>query len=394
MVRLPVPGAAVYLLTHPDHIEQVLVTNNRNHWKGRMFGRTSFLFGNGLVLNDGPDWHRQRRLMQPEFHPDRIKALAQTMGEVIDERGDLWAKVAAHGGTVEMESEMMRLTLAVVTRTMFSVHLDEDRLTELTGAFGAVLAHLGPRMATFMLPAGLPIPGERKARRALALIDRFVDEVMSARGGGRDAPSDLLSVLMPLNRAEARDEFVTVLFGGYEATAHALAWAWYLLDHSPDVEARFRQELADNDEQAELPFTRQLVDETLRLYPPFWEVLRSSYEPQDVGEYSLPANAPILLCPFTTHRLPEFWADPLEFRPERFAPDGEASTRPRHAYFPFGAGQRTCIGRHLALLEMQAALSRLGRRFRPRLVGSGPVSYRAQSTLRSRGGITMRIEAL
>jgi enediyne biosynthesis protein E7 len=397
-VRLPVLAGAVYLLTHPDHIEQVLVRRNRNHWKGRLFNRADFLFGNGLVLADGEDWRRQRALMQPAFGHDRIDRLTDTLVEVIDKRAARWARLAATGEAVDMEVEMMSLTLDLISRAMFNLSVSDDELDRMAAAFGVVLKHLGLRFATFTFPDRFPLPGQRKARRALAYLDSVVYRIIDERGGA-PRQDDLLSMLLDaryedgtaMTRRELRDQLITILFGGYEATAHSLSWTWYLIDRNPDVDERLRKEIASASTTADLVYTRQILNESLRLYPSFWEVLRSTYEADTFGDYEIPAGASVLLSPFVTQRLAEFWPEPLTFDPDRW--DAAAPAPGKYAYFPFGAGQRLCIGRTLALLEMQLILWKLGGRFRPRRpTGAPPVDYRAQSTLRSRSGMQMVIE--
>jgi len=394
VVRLPVLNGSVYLLAHPDHVERALVSRNANHWKGRLFGRADFLFGNGLVLNDGEGWHRQRRIMQPGFRNDLLQAAIGAMLEVISDQAERWRQAQRNNRTLEIESEMTTLTLDLMATAMLGVRLSRDDL-EITGrAFGVVLSHLGLRFATFTLPPSMPIPGEARARRALATLDGMVDRILEQRTAPRE---DVLGCLLEAWRAgdmprrQLRDEVITLLFGGYEATAHALSWTWYLLDQHPEVGDRVRNEAVacTPGDTSGLIYTRQVIDEVLRLYPPFWEVLRSSYEEDEVGGYTIPGGASVLLVPWLTHRLPEFWTDPLSFKPDRWTDWQPAH---RHAYFPFGAGQRLCIGRPLALLEMQLVVSMLSRHFRPRLLGDGPVPVRARSTLRSRRGIRMTLD--
>jgi cytochrome P450 len=399
VVRLPVLGGEVYLLTEPDHVEQVLVHRNRNHWKGRLFNRADFLFGEGLVLTDGRQWQRQRRLMQPAFGHERVAQLVPTLVAVIERRAERWERACRSGAVVEMEAEMMSLTLDLICRAMFSLGVSDEELDRAAAAFGVVLGHLALRFATFTFPGWVPIPGQRRARRAVRFLDDLVYRIIDQRVAGTGpAANDLLAMLVDardehgtaMSRYELRDQVITVLFGGYEATAHAMAWTWSLLDGHPEVDARFRAEIATASSVADLSYTRQILNESLRLYPPFWEVLRSTYETDEVGGYEIPGGASVLLCPFVTHRLPHVWHDPQAFQPERFAPD--APPVHRYAYFPFGAGQRLCIGRNLAILEMQLTLWVLARRFRPRLTSPGRVPHRARSTLRSRSGIHMTLD--
>jgi enediyne biosynthesis protein E7 len=392
VVRLPVLTGAVFLLIHPDHVEQVLVSRNANHWKGRLFGRADFLFGNGLVLSDGASWHRQRRIMQPGFHHDRLRASVGAMLEVIGDHAERWRRVQRERRPLDIEADMTTLTLDLMATAMLGVRLSRADLERTGQAFSVVLSHLGLRFATFALPA-LPLPGQARARRALGTLDGIVERIIEQRASQRD---DVLGQLLTaveageMSRRQLRDEVITLLFGGYEATAHALSWTWYLLDQHPDVGDRVRDEAAASapGDTSGLVFTRHVIDEVLRLYPPFWEVLRSSHQADEVGGYRIPGGASILLVPWLTHRLPEFWSEPEMFRPDRWI-----NWQPphRYAYFPFGAGQRQCIGRTLALLEMQLVVSMLSREFRPRLVNGQQVSTHAQSTLRSRRGIRMML---
>jgi cytochrome P450 len=222
----------------------------------------------------------------------------------------------------------------------------------------------------------------------------MVDRILEQRTAPRE---DVLGCLLAVWRAgdmprrQLRDGVITLLFGGYEATAHALSWTWYLLDQHPEVGDRVRDEAVacPPGDTSGLSYTRQVIDEVLRLYPPFWEVLRSSYQEDEVGGYTIPGGASVLLVPWLTHRLPEFWTDPLSFKPDRWTGRQPAH---RHTYVPFGAGQRLCMGRPLALLEMQLVVSMLSRHFRPRLLGDRPVPVRARSTLRSRRGIRMMVD--
>jgi enediyne biosynthesis protein E7 len=394
VVRLPVINGSVYLLVHPDHVEQVLVSQNTNHWKGRLFSRADFLFGNGLVLSDGEDWRQHRRIMNPGFSGGRLQAAVGAMLDVIEDQAERWRQAERDHRAVDIESEMTTLTLDLMATAMLGVRLSQHEL-EITGrAFAVVLNHLGLRFATFTLPPSVRLPGEARARRALATLDTMADRIVERQTKARD---DVLGYLLAawqggdITRRQVRDEVITLLFGGYEATAHALSWTWYLLDQNPEVGDKVREEAAaaTPGDPSALVYTGQVIDEVLRLYPSFWMVLRSSYEEATIGGYTVPGGAPILLVPWLTHRLPEFWADPLSFKPGRWA-----GWQPAHrcAYFPFGAGQRLCIGRPLALLEMQLAVSTLSRQFRPRVLGDQPVPVRARSTLQPRRGIRMILD--
>jgi cytochrome P450 len=334
VVRLPVLNGSVYLLAHPDHVERVLVSRNSNHWKGRLFSRADFLFGNGLVLNDGPGWHKQRRIVQPGFHNDRLKSAIPVMLEVISDQEQRWERAQREHRTLDIESEMTTMTLDLMATAMLGVRLTQDELERTGRAFGIVLAHLGLRFATFTLPRAVSLLGKARARCALSYLYILVDALMKRRTTERD---DVLGHLLAaceageMSRTQLRDEVITLLFGGYEATAHALSWTWYLLDAHRDVADRLQQEAAaaTPGDASDLTYTRQVIDEVLRLYPRsgrYCGATRSRYRRvHDSGGASS-------CVPWLTHRLP-VWRT-LSFKP---IPLGGCARAPA-AYFPLARG--------------------------------------------------------
>ena len=228
----------------------------------------------------------------------------------------------------------------------------------------------------------------RERRASGEQMDDLLAMLLSARDETGEGMSDL----------EIRNEVMTTLFGGYEATADALTWTWYLLDQHPEVDARMREEVArvtggrppGFEELTQLTYTAQVAEEAMRLFPPFWFWTRTSHADGEIGGYFVPGGSLILLCPYATHRHPAYWEEPEAFRPERFA--AGAPPRPRDAYYPFGTGQRVCIGRHLAMLEMQLILSMVAQRYRPRLAPGHPVVPKAGTSLRARDGVWMTPE--
>jgi cytochrome P450 len=403
LVRLNVGFAKIYLVTQPDHIHQVLVTDHENYWKGKLFGRASFLFGNGLVLNEGESWRRQRRLMQPAFAHRRIASLIPLMSEVVDQRLAGWEEARAAAKPIEVGKEMMSLTLRIISKTMFSLSLGDGELDVMAKAFNTALEHMTLRMFTYSLPEWTPLPGQRECQEAVATLERMTYRVIRERRQSGEQMDDLLGMLLSardetgegMSDLEIRNEVMTTMFGGYEATADALTWTWYLLDRNPEVDARMREEMArvtggrtpGFEELTQLTYTSQVAEEAMRLFPPFWFWTRTSHADGEIGGYFVPGGSLILLCPYATHRHPAYWQEPEAFRPERFAAD--APPRPRDAYYPFGTGQRVCIGRHLAMLEMQLILSMVAQRFRPRLAPGHPVVPKAGTSLRARDGMWM-----
>jgi cytochrome P450 len=408
VVRLRVGPASIYVVHHPDHVQHVMVENNRNYWKGPAFNRASFLFGRGLVMNEGESWLHRRRLISPAFSHARVAGLVPIMAQVVRRKADAWDAAMRAGRPVEMVHEMMTITLEVIARTMFSSGVTDADVRRMADAFAPILRHIGLRFGTFSLPERFPLPGTAKTNAAVARLEEIVRRVVAERRASGERPDDLLSMLLdardaesgePMSDHQLRDEVLTTLFGGYEATADSLAWTWHLLARHPDADAHLRGEvdavMADDaptvEELGRMDYTRRVIMESMRLYPPFWWNLRAARQDDEVGGTRIPAGATVLLVTYATHRHPEFWDDPERFDPGRFLPEAVAK-RHRHAYVPFGTGQRACVGRHLAMLETPLVLAMLARRFRPLPVPGRPVAYRAEASLRARSGVWMTLE--
>lgn len=408
VARLRVGPASLYVVHHPDHVQHVMVENNRNYWKGPAFNRASFIFGRGLVMNEGDSWLHQRRLISPAFSHARVAGLVPIMADVVRRKADAWDAAARAGRPVEMVHEMMTITLEIIARTMFSRSVTDQDVWRMADAFGPILRHIGLRFGTFWLPDSIPLPGRAKADAAVARLEEIVRRVVAERRASGERPDDLLSMLLdardaesgePMSDRQLRDEVLTTMFGGYEATADSLAWTWHLLARHPDADARLRDEVdavmagdaPTVEELGRMDFTRRLIMESMRLYPPFWWNLRAAHQDDDVGGTRIPAGATVLLVTYATHRHPEFWDDPDRFDPDRFLPEAVAK-RHRHAYVPFGTGQRACVGRHLAMLETPLVLAMLTRRFRPVPVPGREVVYRAEASLRARNGVWMTLQ--
>ena len=390
LVCLDLGFGTIYLVTLPDHIHHVLVENQENYWKGDVFERTRFLFGNGLVVNEGESWRRQRRLMQPAFAHRRLAG---------------WEATSEAGQPFDISQEMMALTLGIIVKTMFSLSIDARELEVMAQCFSTALEQITLRMATYFLPEKFPLPHQRATREAVATLDAMVYRIIGERRQGGQDVDDLLGMLLAardeetgegMTDREIRDEVMVTLFGGYEATADSLTWTWHLLDEHPAVDETLRDELAavlggrtpTFEELTRLIFTSQVAQESMRLYPPFWFLNRTARGEDEIGGYSIPAGAQILLCPYATHRHPEIWTIPEAFRPERFEPANVAA-RPRHSYLPFGTGPRMCIGRHLAMMEMQLILAMVAQRYRPRLAPGFFVDPKVGTSLRAKGGMWM-----
>jgi cytochrome P450 len=394
----------LYLLSHPDHVRDVLVTRHRNFIKSYALQRSRVLLGHGLLTSEGEFHLRQRRLVQPAFHRDRIEAYGRTMAEHATRMADGWSD----GAIVDMAAEMGRLTLGIVGRTLFDADV-EDEADELGRALSDAMVLFDRLTIPFTEWLDrLPLPSNRRFFAARERLDATIHRMIEEHRIGGDR-GDLLSMLLAARDEEGdggrmtgeqlRDEALTLFLAGHETTANALTWTWFLLSQHPHVEARLHAELemvlgGRAPEPGDLPrlgYTRAVLAESMRLFPPAWVIGRQPKEDFEIGGFRIPAGTIVMMSPWVIQRDPRFWSDPLRFDPERWAPDAEAA-RHRFAYFPFGAGPRKCIGEAFAWMEGVLVLAALARRWRARLVPGHPVATRPLITLRPRHGMRMSLE--
>jgi cytochrome P450 len=399
-------GEHLFLLNHPNLIRDVLVTNQRNFLKGRGLERARRFLGQGLLTSEGAEHLRQRRLMQPTFHRDRISSYASVMTDYADRVQRGWHD----GSTVDAAQEMNRLTLLIVGKTLFDADV-ESHAKNVGTALTAVMGSFWMSMLPFFdVMEHLPLPAFRRSKKARAELDAIIFGMIGQRRKNPSDRGDLLSMLLMAQDEEAdgagmtdqqvRDEAMTIFLAGHETTANALAWTWYLLSGAPDVEARLHEEvdrvlggrlptLADI---PNLPYVEQVVTESMRLYPPAWIIGRRAIEEFMVREYVVPARSVVVMSPYVLQRDERFFTDPERFRPERWTPEFKTSLLP-FAYFPFGGGARRCIGESFAWMELVLVMSTLAQRWRMRLVPGHPVAPQPVVTLRIKNGLKMTLEA-
>jgi cytochrome P450 len=398
-------GEHLYLLNHPSLVRDVLVTNQRNFLKGRGLERAKKLLGQGLLTSEGAMHLRQRRLMQPTFHRDRISAYASVMTEYADRVQSKWHD----GDTIDASHEMNRLTLLIVGKTLFDTDV-ESHATNVGVALTSVLGSFWLQMLPFFdLMEHLPLPAFRRSKQARAELDAIIYGMIHERRKNPTGHDDLLSMLLLAQDDEAggermsdeqvRDEAMTIFLAGHETTANALSWTWYLLSGAPDVEARLHEEvdrvlggrlptLAD---VPKLPFVEQVVTEAMRLYPPAWIIGRRAIDEYPVRDYLVPARGIVVFAPYLIQRDGRFFQDPESFRPDRWTPEFKASL-PAFAYFPFGGGARRCIGESFAWMELVLVMSTLAQRWKMRLVPGHPVVPQPAVTLRLKHGLKMTLQ--
>lgn len=394
----------VFLLNHPDLIKDVLVTHHRRFMKGRMIQEMKRLLGEGLLTSEGQFHLRQRRLAQPAFHRERIAAYAAVMVEYASRTSERWR----HGATLDIAAEMMRLTLGVVGKTLFDADV-EGEAEEIGRALTTAMEMADVLNVVFSgVLDKLPLPSTRRFNQAKARLDETIYRLIDEHRASGDR-GDLLSMLLlasdeedngeRMSNQQVRDEAITIFLAGHETTANALTWTWYLLSQHPEIEARLHAELdsvlggrppslADLDR---LSYTRMVLAESLRLYPPAYAIGRLAIEEYEAGPYTVPAGSTVLVSQWVMHHDPRSYADPLRFDPERWTPDEQAG-RPKFAYFPFGGGPRICIGEQFAWMEGILVLATLAQRWRPRLVPGHPVEPLPRITLRAKYGMRMVLE--
>lgn len=405
VVRYRLGPWPVFLIAHPEGIKYVLQDHHTNYVKSQDYLLLKQLLGEGLVTSEGQLWLRQRRLIQPIFHRQRIADFGALMSKATLEMLDGWEAMAAEGRTFDVADEMSRLTLRIVGRALLSVDLSSE-----ADAIGRALRTANERFGHFdlgMLLPWLPTRRNRIAHEASSTLRALVDEVIAARRRENRDCGDLLSMLLaardeggqPMNDRQVRDEVLTLILAGHETTAMALSWTWYLLSQHPAVERKVERELRDvlsdrPPKATDLPnlhYTGMVIDESMRLYPPVWAVGRSPIEDDEICGYHVPKRSMIVLSQYVTHRHPAFWEDPDRFEPDRFSAEN-SQRRPRYAYFPFAGGPRQCVGNLFALTEANLVLATIAQRYRLRLVEGHPVELQPLVTLRPRYGIRVTLE--
>jgi cytochrome P450 len=396
-----------YLITNPADIRHVLQDNARNYHKSPLYQKLRMYLGNGLLTSEDALWLRQRRIAQPAFHRQRVASLAQVMTAAVGEAAAHWQTVADRGDAVDVDEEMMRLTRTVVVRALLGSDLG-PYTERIDDAWSTINEFIGEDFWSLGLTSWVPTPRRRRFEAARRLLRQAVDHVISERRRHPSDRPDLLAMLLAardddtgegMTDEQLRVEVTTFLLAGQETTSLALTWIWYLLSQHPQAQRRLEEEVdsvlegrpPEFSDLASLPYTRMVIDEALRLYPPAWGFSRQAVGDDELGGYPLPSGWMAFVVPFVLHRLPSMWDEPDAFDPDRFSPERSAD-RPKFAYVPFGAGPRQCIGNQFALMEAHLTVAALAQRYRLRLAPGHAVDPWPLITLRPRHGMPMFIE--
>ncbi|TFE25532.1 cytochrome P450 [Cohnella luojiensis] len=393
-----------YVVNSPDFVQEILVHQEQHFRKGRSSDVLRRTIGDGLLTSEHAVHRQQKRYLMPVFYKERIQAYAQ----IVQEETERLADSLKDGVPVAMHELMMQLTLGIIARSLFQTELDEDK-AELADAVDVTIRHTASTIfSPIIVPFAIPTPGNVKHKKAIRTLEAMIYEAISkARRNPEEYSDSMLGLLLDtkdesgqaLSDQEIRDQMMTMLLAGHETTANALVWAWCCLERSPDTVHRLHGELdriraSEEDSGKPLPayeryremdYTKQVVQETLRLFPPAWAILRESERELIMLGDRFPANSSFLISPYAIHRNDGVFGDASAFRPERF--DGGTSQWARFAYFPFGGGSRGCIGSQFALLEGGLIMGTLAGRFEfASLPGQGEEKPEPLVSLRVKNG--------
>lgn len=402
----------IVIANHPDLIRHVMLDNAVNYTRDPIGKRMLEPgLGNGLLTSEGADWKRQRRMMAPVFQPRRLGGFASIMCERSGTLADSLCRLPA-GQTVDMAEQMMLVTLDIIAQTMFGADPDVD-VSAVGEAMDRYQVTVRPNIPDLLgLPRWVPRPAAAAGRKALAEMDAIIRNLIQRRRdrmqAGQEAGSDMLGLLLTMtdeeggggmSDAEVRDQMATFFLAGHETTATALAWTWYLLANAPAIEAKLHAELdsvlagrqPDYGDYEKLVYTRMVVEESMRLYPPAHTTARVATADDRFGELELPAGTNVIISPWLMHRHRLYWQQPDAFDPENFSAERSAQRR-RYTYLPFGVGPRICIGQGFAMIEAVLILATLAQRIRCRLAPGTVVTPVGKITLRPSPGLPMLVE--
>lgn len=412
VVQISIGGRRQHLAMRPEDVKHVLQENNRNYVRSPAFQVLRIFLGDGLLTSDGDFWRRQRRLAQPTFHRQKLTILAQTMVQ----EAAVWMnelQQQAERGPVNLSQSLMDVTMRIVCKTLFGTDV-QGKLDGLSHALETV-NYLANKMLLnpIRLPRSWPTPDNLRYRRSTALVDNLIYGFIANRRQSGESRDDLLDMLLNavdeetgtrMSDKQLRDECITLFSAGHETTAVSMAWTLHLLSQHPDVMARVRAEAQQylGNEPTPAPeafrpltYTMQVIQESMRLYPPAWAMSRMAVSDDQLGPFRVPSGDTVLVSPYVLHRDPQQWSNPNSFDPDRFAPGRNLAPngqeRHSYAYLPFGGGPRLCIGNQFALMEMQIMLGLFARTFTIESSTSGQVVPQPLITLRPKKPIRLQL---
>ncbi len=394
-----------YFLNHPDLIRDLLTTSNSKFEKGRAVQRSKGLLGEGLLTNEGASHLRQRRMIQPAFHKDRIAEYAGAMTEYAVKMREEWQD----GEVRDIDREMMRLTLQIVGKTLFNADVN-NAADDVGQAMTNVIEMFNFLLLPFSeLLQKLPLPQSRRFRRSKATLDKVIYGIIDERRASGEDKGDLLSMLLMaqgeddgkgMTDEQVRDEALTLFLAGHETTANAMTWTFYLLSQNPEKAAKLQEEVdrvlngrvAAMEDVSQLKYTEAVFAESMRLYPPAWAIGRLAIEEHKFGEYEIPKGALVLISPYVTQRDARFWENANDFVPERWFEQNVKEAGQTFTYFPFSRGVRSCIGESFAWMEGILLIATFAQKWNLELMPDQKIGLNPLMTLRPKYGMRMNVK--
>ncbi len=404
IAHFKVGGREMFLISKPEYIKEVIINHHQDLVKSDSLKIAKPLLGEGLLTSEGEFHHRQRRLVQPTFNHERVTGYAQVMVDRALETSDGWKD----GETLDIHSEMMRLTLAIVSKTLFGADL-EGEAAQVSEALSSALESLH-RLKT---PGSgvlrkLSLSGNKQIERSKKTLDAIMYRIIEERQRSGEDKGDLLSMLLQardkegdgsgMSDLQVRDEAMTLFLAGHETTAKALTWSWYLISENPGAESKLHAEVdallggrpPTPQDFPKLEYTMKIMTEALRLYPPSWTLGVKVTRPFSVAGFPLPVGATLVMSQYLVQHDARYFPEPEKFLPERWTPDFRSSL-PRFAYFPFGGGPRACIGEQFAWMEGVLVIATIAQKWRVRHVPGHKVELSPRLTLRPKYGMKMTV---
>lgn len=395
---------SMYMVSEPELVKDVLVTHNRNFRKSRALQRSKLVVGEGLLTSEADLHLKQRRMMQPVFHNNKISAYSDSICEYTMKISADWK----NGDVIDIHKSVMKITLGVVVKTLFSADIDSE-----SSEIGEALTVIMKQFPRLLFPFSeyfdnLPIPGNFKRKMAIDKLDKIIYKMIESRRNDKNKYDDLLALLIDatdeqentqMDDTQLRDEAMTLFIAGQESTANAITWTLYLISTSPEVLQKIHQEIEEVigdgmptwEDYQKMRYLISVFTESLRLYPPAWAVVRRAISDYKLDKYIVPAGADILMSQYVIHRDKRFYADPNAFKPERWSEEFRKNL-PQYAFFPFGGGPRRCIGEGFAWMEGVLILATLLKNWNLNTYNVSDVIPDPLVTLRPKNGLMMKLE--
>ncbi|MFE7312267.1 cytochrome P450 [Streptomyces sp. NPDC057555] len=401
-------GLPTVMVNHPDYLQHVLVDHHQNYDKDNFLYRaTRTVLREGLVANKGgAEWRRHRRLMQPSFQHASVASFTTNISDLTGEMLKRWETRFGDDTVVDVSTEVADLALQIVLRSLFGI-VSPERGRRFAEDFVEVNSIAGDFFRFPFPPLSWYSPKRNRLRALIRSLDAFIADLIDTRMNSETDKADLFTLLLNamdeetgtgLTHDQLANEILSMIIAGYETSSNSIAWIFYQLAAHQDVQRRVQEEVDGVlegrvpafEDLPKLPYTRMVIDETLRMFTPAWQTMRHAVDDDVIGGYHIPRGTDVYLNMFTFHRHPEFWPEPGRFDPERFTPD-EVAKRPRNVYQPFGSGPRHCLGKHFALTELHIITAMLVQRLHAtRPAGQPPAGFAPLVTLHPKGGIHLR----